>query len=71
MKIYESAVKKPIMTILVFIGVIILGLFSLRNLSVDLLPKIDMNMWERVSEESHTADEKNEYDYTFVEYRRK
>ena len=34
-------------------------------------PKIDMNMWERVSEESHTADEKNEYDYTFVEYRRK
>ena len=44
MKIYESAVKKPIMTILVFIGVIILGLFSLRNLSVDLLPKIDMNM---------------------------
>ncbi len=32
------------MTILVFIGVIILGLFSLRNLSVDLLPKIDMNM---------------------------
>ena len=34
-------------------------------------PEIDMNMWERVSEESHTADEKNEYDYTFVEYRRK
>ena len=44
MKLYESAVRKPIMTILVFIGVIILGLFSLKNLSVDLYPKIDMNI---------------------------
>ena len=44
MKIYESAVRKPIMTILVFVGVIILGLFSLRNLSVDLMPKIEMNV---------------------------
>lgn len=32
------------MTILVFVGVIILGLFSLRNLSVDLMPKIEMNV---------------------------
>ena len=44
MKLYESAVRKPIMTILVFVGVIILGLFSLKNLSVDLFPKIDMNI---------------------------
>ncbi|MFV0391202.1 MAG: efflux RND transporter permease subunit, partial [Paludibacteraceae bacterium] len=44
MKIYESAVRKPIMTILVFVAVIILGLFSLRSLPVDLMPKIDMNM---------------------------
>ncbi|NLI71566.1 MAG: efflux RND transporter permease subunit [Bacteroidales bacterium] len=44
MKIYESAVRKPIMTILVFVGVIILGLFSLRNLSVDLMPDIEMNV---------------------------
>ncbi len=43
MKIYESAVRKPIMTILVFVGVTILGLFSLNNLSVDLMPKIEMN----------------------------
>lgn len=32
------------MTVLVFVGVIILGLFSLRNLSVDLMPKIEMNV---------------------------
>lgn len=44
MKLYESAVKKPIMTILVFVGVIVLGLFSYQNLSVDLLPKIEMNV---------------------------
>lgn len=44
MKIYESAVRKPIMTALVFVGVIILGLFSLRNLPVDLMPDIDMNV---------------------------
>jgi dihydrofolate reductase len=34
-------------------------------------PEIDTNIWEKVSEEKHQADEKNEYDYTFVEYRRK
>ncbi|HNX87922.1 MAG TPA: efflux RND transporter permease subunit [Paludibacteraceae bacterium] len=43
MKIYESAVKKPIMTILIFIGVMILGLFSLNKLSIDLLPDIETN----------------------------
>ncbi|VBB46716.1 Multidrug transporter AcrB [uncultured Paludibacter sp.] len=43
MKIYESAVKKPVMTILVFIGVIILGLFSLNKIPVDLFPKIETN----------------------------
>ena len=34
-------------------------------------PEFDTNLWEKVSEEKHQADEKNEYDYTFVEYRRK
>ncbi len=44
MKLYESAVRKPIMTALVFVGVMILGLFSLTKLSVDLMPKIEMNV---------------------------
>ena len=34
-------------------------------------PEIDTKIWEKVSEEKHEADDKNEYDYTFVEYRRK
>jgi multidrug efflux pump subunit AcrB len=42
MKIYESSVRKPISTILIFIGVIIFGLFSLQRLSVDLYPDMDV-----------------------------
>ncbi len=42
MKIYESAVRKPISTILIFIGVIVLGLYSLNNLAVDMFPAADI-----------------------------
>lgn len=42
MKIYESAVRKPISTILLFVGVMVFGLFSLNNLAVDLYPEIDI-----------------------------
>lgn len=34
-------------------------------------PEIDMNQWKLVSEEHHTADEKNEYDYSFQTFVRK
>jgi HAE1 family hydrophobic/amphiphilic exporter-1 len=44
MSIYSTAVKKPVTTALVFVAVVILGLYSLSRLSIDLLPKIDMNM---------------------------
>lgn len=43
MKIYESAVKRPVMTALIFIGVIIFGLYSLNKIPIDLLPKIETN----------------------------
>lgn len=43
MKIYEASVKKPVMTILIFLGVIILGMFSLNKIPIDLLPKIETN----------------------------
>jgi HAE1 family hydrophobic/amphiphilic exporter-1 len=43
MKIYEAAVKKPITTALIFIGVVILGAFSYSRLSVDLFPDIETN----------------------------
>ncbi len=42
MKIYESAVRKPISTVLLFVGVIVLGLFSLTRLAVDQFPEIDI-----------------------------
>lgn len=41
MSIYEKAVKKPISVILIFVGVIIMGMFSLRYLPIDLYPEID------------------------------
>ncbi len=43
MSLYESAVKKPVMTTLVFVGVVVLGLFSLNKLPIDLLPNIETN----------------------------
>ena len=41
MKIYESAVRKPVSTCLLFLGVIIFGLFSLKNLSIDQSPEME------------------------------
>ncbi len=43
MSIYESAVKKPVTTALIFVGVAIMGLFSLTRLPVDLFPDIETN----------------------------
>lgn len=43
MSLYEGSVKKPIMTTLCFVAVMILGLFSLTRLPVDLYPDIDTN----------------------------
>ncbi|MDE7180512.1 MAG: efflux RND transporter permease subunit [Muribaculaceae bacterium] len=43
MSIYGSAVKRPITTLLCFVTVIILGLFSLAKLPIDLYPDIDTN----------------------------
>lgn len=41
MKLYESAVRKPITTLLLFVAVIIFGLYSYNRLAVDLYPEID------------------------------
>lgn len=41
MKIYETSVRKPISTILIFVGVIIFGLFSVQKLGIDMYPDID------------------------------
>ena len=44
MKIYETAVKKPVGTALIFIGIVLIGIMFYRQLPVDLLPEIDMSM---------------------------
>lgn len=43
MSLYGTAVKKPISTALVFVAIVIFGLFSLTRLSIDLLPEIETN----------------------------
>ena len=42
MKIYETAVRKPISVALIFIGIIVFGLYSLKNLGVDQYPDIEV-----------------------------
>jgi dihydrofolate reductase len=36
-----------------------------------IFPEIDLAAWKEISREEHTADEKNKYDYAFVEYLRR
>ena len=43
MSIYESSVKKPIMTSLCFLAIALFGVFSLSKLPIDLLPDIETN----------------------------
>jgi len=43
MSLYESSVRKPVMTSIIFIAVVILGIFSYNKLPIDLLPKIETN----------------------------
>lgn len=42
MSIYASSVKRPITTILVFVAMIVIGLYSLVRLPVDLYPEIEL-----------------------------
>ena len=42
MKIYETAVRKPISVALIFVGIIVFGLYSLKNLGVDQFPDIEI-----------------------------
>ena len=44
MSLYSSSVKRPVTTILVFVAIAIIGLFSLQKLPIDLYPDIDTNM---------------------------
>ncbi|MDO5523319.1 MAG: efflux RND transporter permease subunit [Bacteroidia bacterium] len=44
MKIYDTAVKNPVGTSLIFIGIVLIGFMFYRQLPVDLYPEIEMNM---------------------------
>lgn len=41
MSIYKSSVNNPITTIMIFVGVIVLGIFSLTRIPIDLFPEMD------------------------------
>ncbi len=41
MSIYKSAVKKPITTMMIFVAVVVMGLYSLVQIPVDLYPEMD------------------------------
>ena len=43
MSLYEGAVKRPIMTALCFIAVVVFGIFSFSKLPIDLIPDIETN----------------------------
>lgn len=43
MSLYGGAVRRPIMTSLCFVAVVVLGLFSLSRLPIDLYPDIETN----------------------------
>jgi HAE1 family hydrophobic/amphiphilic exporter-1 len=42
MSIYSASVKRPVTTILIFIGLIVMGLYSLIQLPVDLYPEMEL-----------------------------
>ncbi|HQN94560.1 MAG TPA: efflux RND transporter permease subunit, partial [Prolixibacteraceae bacterium] len=41
MSIYKSAISKPVTTILIFVAVLVVGLFSLSKLPIDQFPEIE------------------------------
>lgn len=41
MSLYSTAVKKPITTLMIFIGVIVMGIYSMMYVPVDLFPEIE------------------------------
>ncbi|MBN2518968.1 MAG: efflux RND transporter permease subunit, partial [Bacteroidales bacterium] len=42
MSIYSSSVKNPVTTIMIFLAIIVFGLYSLSRLSVDLYPEMEL-----------------------------
>ncbi len=41
MSIYKTAINKPVTTILIFVAVLVIGIFSVRQLPIDRFPEMD------------------------------
>ena len=41
MSIYKSAIEKPVTTVLIFVAVIVIGIYSFMKLPVDMFPQMD------------------------------
>ena len=41
MSIYGNAVRRPITTIMIFVGLMVMGIYSLNKLPIDFYPDID------------------------------
>jgi HAE1 family hydrophobic/amphiphilic exporter-1 len=42
MSIYSSSVKRPVTTLLIFIGLMVMGIYSLTQLPIDLYPEMEL-----------------------------
>ena len=42
MAIYQTAINKPITTALIFVGIIVFGVFSFSKLPIDQFPAMDI-----------------------------
>lgn len=64
MSLYQSAVRRPVTTIMIFVGVVVLGLFALTRLPIDLLPDMQINRVMVVTSYSGAAPEEVENNVT-------
>ena len=64
MSLYQSAVRRPVTTIMIFVGVVVLGLFALTRLPIDLLPDMQINRVMVVTSYSGAAPEEVENNIT-------
>ena len=44
MSIYKSAINRPVTTLLVFVAVIVIGVFSFLRLPIDQFPEMDIRV---------------------------
>ena len=64
MSLYQSAVRRPVTTIMIFLGVVVLGFFALGRLPIDLYPDMEINQVMIVTSYSGAAPEEIENNIT-------